>query len=96
MAFYWGSLIFSNKKLASNFEFLQKNGLQLPSKMTDLSQFLIYLKELQIYKRNADHSNRMAKLLSDKIKEIKSIEIVYPVQANQFLLSSKKAYIQAT
>ena len=86
-------LIFSNKKLTSNFEFLQKNGLQLPSKMRYISsQFLIYLKE-QIYKRNADHSNRMAKLLSDKIKEIKSIEIVYPVQANSVFVKLEKKHI---
>jgi threonine aldolase len=35
-----------------------------------------------LWRRNAEHANRMAQLLEQALREIPGIKIVYPVQAN--------------
>jgi threonine aldolase len=35
-----------------------------------------------LWRRNADHANRMARLLEQEVKKIPGVKIVYPVEAN--------------
>ncbi len=87
-------LIFNNKKIADGFQFLHKTGLQLASKMRYFSaQFIAYL-EKDLWKINAKHANNMAKLLETKLKEIKSIKFVYPVEANALFIKLEKVLIE--
>jgi threonine aldolase len=36
----------------------------------------------ELWRRNADHANRMAKLLEQEVRKIPRVRIVYPVEAN--------------
>ena len=56
--------------------------MQLCSKMRFLAvQFEAYFKD-DLWRRNAEHSNKMAQLLYDKVKDIPLLKVMYPVQAN--------------
>ncbi len=85
-------LIF-NAKLAEYSKYYRKQAAQLVSKMRFVSaQFLPYLKE-EIWKTNALHSNKMAKLLEQSIRKIKGIEITQKVEANGVFAILPKAII---
>jgi threonine aldolase len=56
--------------------------MQLCSKMRFIAaQFDAYF-ENDLWRRNAEHSNRMAQLLYNSVKDIPGVKVVYPVQAN--------------
>jgi len=79
---YGEAIIFLNKELGNNFKFIRKQGMQLASKMRFISaQFERYLTD-DLWKQNAEHSNKMASLLASKVKEIKQIQITQQVEAN--------------
>ncbi len=74
-------LIF-NPALARYTKYYRKQAAQLYSKMRFVSaQFIPYLQE-EIWKTNATHSNKMARLLADSIEGISAIKITQKVQAN--------------
>jgi threonine aldolase len=76
------AVIFFKKELAENFKYIRKQGMQLASKMRFVSaQFIPYF-EKEIWKTNASHANRMAKLLCEKISLIPGVKITQPVEAN--------------
>jgi len=79
---YGEAIIFLNKKLGQDFKYIRKQGMQLASKMRFISaQFERYLTH-NLWFKSAEHANKMAKLLEDKIKEIPQIKITQKVQAN--------------
>lgn len=79
---YGEAIVFFNKELASDFKFRRKQAMQLSSKMRYISaQFDTYL-EKGIWKANAEHANKMAKLLESKVADISGVKITQKVQAN--------------
>jgi threonine aldolase len=61
---------------------MRKQGMQLVSKMRFIgAQFEAYLNS-GIWMVNANHANAMAKLLFEKVKELKGIQITQKVEAN--------------
>ncbi len=79
---YGEAILFLNKDLGENFKYVRKQGMQLASKMRFISaQFERYLSD-DLWYRNAKHSNKMAQLLADQIKEIPQIKITQEVDAN--------------
>lgn len=76
------SVVFFNKELSGEFKYIRKQGMQLASKMRYIAaQFTEYLKD-DLWLKNAMHSNRMAKLLEEKLRDIPGVEITQEVQAN--------------
>jgi threonine aldolase len=76
------AILIFNPDFAKNTKYFRKQAAQLYSKMRFLSvQFIPYLEE-EIWKINANHSNSMAKLLADKVVNIKKIQITQKVDAN--------------
>ncbi|MCS7087034.1 MAG: beta-eliminating lyase-related protein, partial [Bacteroidia bacterium] len=76
------ALVFFNKAPATFVKFHRKQLMQLASKHRFLAgQFLAFF-ENDLWKKNAENANRMAKLLEAKIREIPEVEIKYPVEAN--------------
>jgi threonine aldolase len=74
-------LIF-NPELAKYSKFYRKQAAQLYSKMRFVgAQFVPYLRD-HIWKVNAEHSNRMAKLLESEIRKINKVTITQKVEAN--------------
>lgn len=56
--------------------------MQLASKMRFLSAQFVALLGTDLWKRNAEHSNRMARLLAERLNGVAGITITQPVQAN--------------
>jgi threonine aldolase len=75
------ALVFFNRD-ATDFKFYRKQGMQLASKMRFISAQFEALLKGDLWRRNAQNSNRMAQLLKDELTKIPQIKIVYPVEAN--------------
>jgi threonine aldolase len=72
----------SNPGLSRDFLYLRKQGMQLASKMRFMSvQFEALLTD-NLWRRSAEHANRMARLLEKEIRRIPSVKVVWPVEAN--------------
>ncbi|HNX80343.1 MAG TPA: low specificity L-threonine aldolase [Prolixibacteraceae bacterium] len=68
--------------MAREIKYLRKQSMQLFSKMRFVSaQFIAYL-EKEIWKKNAEHANKMAVLLEQEIRKIPQIRITQKVEAN--------------
>jgi threonine aldolase len=76
------AVVFFRPELAEDFSFLRKQGMQLASKMRFLSAQMEALLTNDLWRRNAEHANRMARLLEQEVKKIPRVKIVYPVDAN--------------
>src|SRR6185503_13468926 len=75
-------VVIFDKALAVEFLYLRKQGMQLSSKMRFISAQFDALLTDDLWLRNGEHSNRMAKLLERELKKIPQIKIAYPVEAN--------------
>ncbi len=79
---YGEAIIFFNKSLAKNFKYIRKQGLQLSSKMRFIaSQFEALLTD-NLWLTNANHANKMAKILEEKLKALSFIKITRNVDSN--------------
>ena len=76
------SAIILNPALDVELKYRRKQMAQLSSKMRFMAaQFEAYL-STGVWRRNAEHSNRMAQLLCQSLREVPQAKVVYPVQAN--------------
>jgi threonine aldolase len=76
------AIVFFNRKLAENFKFIRKQGMQLASKMRFIAvQFETLLTD-DLWLKSAGHANEMAKLLESEVRNIPALEVAYPVEAN--------------
>ena len=80
------AIIFFNPEDVGNFKYLQKRSGQLLSKMRFLSSQLNAYITKNLWLRNAKHSNNMAKILSEKLQKINSIELAYPTESNEIFV----------
>ena len=76
------AVVFFSKKLARDFLYLRKQGMQLASKMRFISVQFEALLSNDLWRKNAEHANRMAALLAKEVRKIPRVGIVYPVEAN--------------
>lgn len=76
------AVIFFNTSLAKEFKYIRKHGMQLSSKMRYISAQFAALLSNDLWRKNAQHANNMAKLLKEKLKDIPEIKITQPVDAN--------------
>ena len=76
------ALIFFDKKLSGDFKYYRKQGMQLFSKMRFIpAQFGEFLSG-DLWRKNAEHANKMAKILAAEVRKIPQIQITQPVQIN--------------
>ncbi|GMT45054.1 MAG: threonine aldolase [bacterium] len=76
------AVVFFDKNLAKDFEYLRKQGMQLHSKMRFVStQFDRYLTH-DLWKKNAETANRMARLLEKSLRPFSQLKITRNVDAN--------------
>ena len=90
---YGEAVIFFNKQLASNFEFIRKQGMQLASKMRYIAVQFHALLTNNLWLKNAQHANEMAQLLCTELKGIPQITITQKVEANAVFAIIPKRYI---
>jgi threonine aldolase len=79
---YGEAVVFFDKKLATDFKYIRKQGMQLPSKMRYIAAQFEALLSGNLWKRSAEHSNRMAQLLALQLAKIPKIKITQPVESN--------------
>lgn len=76
------SVVLFNPALDVDIKYRRKQMSQLCSKMRFISaQFEAYL-TTGAWRRNAEHSNRMAALLHERLHNVEGVKVVYPVQVN--------------
>ncbi|PTN07773.1 low specificity L-threonine aldolase [Mangrovibacterium marinum] len=76
------AVIFFNAEQATMTKYIRKQSMQLFSKMRFISaQFLAYFDD-QLWKKNAEHANRMARLLEQEIAKVEGVTLTQKTQAN--------------
>jgi threonine aldolase len=76
------AVVLFDATLAAEFPFLRKQGTQLASKMRYLSAQLNAVLADGLWRRNAEHANRMAKLLETLLRLNPDLKVIYRVEAN--------------
>jgi len=76
------AVVFFQPGLSPDFLYLRKQSMQLASKMRFISvQFEASLTD-DLWRRSAEHANRMARVLEKEINRIPEVRIVWKVEAN--------------
>jgi threonine aldolase len=76
------AVVFFNRALSADFLYLRKQGMQLASKMRFIAvQFEALLTD-DLWRRSAEHANRMARVLEAEIRKIPQARVVWKVEAN--------------
>ena len=76
------AVIFFNKALAQEFDYRCKQAGQLSSKMRFLSAPWVGLLKSGTWLNNAEHANRMARLLESQLRTVPGVELLGSGQAN--------------
>ncbi len=76
------AVIFFAKKLSRDFLYLRKQAMQLASKMRFVAAQFEALLAHDLWRRNAEHANRMAALLNKAVSKIPKVKVVYAAEAN--------------
>jgi len=79
---YGEAVVFFDKKRATDFKYIRKQGMHLPSKMRFISAQFATLLGGDLWRRSAAHTNRMARILASELEQIPQIKITQPVEAN--------------
>ena len=88
------AVVFFRPELAREFLFVRKQGMQLASKMRYAAAQMEALLTKDLWKRNAEHANQMARLLERELARIQQVRIVYPVEANGVFAQIPRAAIK--
>lgn len=76
------AVIVLNPDLAEAVPFVRKSAMQLASKMRFISAQLLAVLTDDLWRRNAEHANAMAKRLGDAARSIDGVTVTQQVQAN--------------
>jgi len=92
---YGEAVVFFNPKLAADFKYIRKQGMQLSSKMRFISAQFEAMLSGNLWRRGPEHANRMAQLLAGELAKLSQIKITQPVEANGVFAEIPKKYISA-
>lgn len=88
------AIVFFGGGTGDRFPFLRKQGMQLASKMRFIAaQFSALLTE-DLWRRNAEHANRLAVMLAERVQVLEGIEITQPVESNAVFARIPRAAIE--
>ena len=90
---YGEAVVFFDQSLASDFKYIRKQGMHLPSKMRFISAQFEALLSGNLWRRGAAHANRMAQLLGSELAQVPRIELTQPVESNGVFATIPKEYI---
>ena len=79
---YGEALVFFEPALCENLKYSRKQGMQLASKMRFISAQFEALLSNDLWRRNAEHANRMARRLAQEVQKIPRVKITQKVEAN--------------
>jgi threonine aldolase len=87
------AVVFFNRALGKDFLYLRKQGMQLASKMRFIAvQFEALLTD-DLWRRSAEHANRMARVLEAEVKKVPQLKIVWKVESNGVFAQIPRAAI---
>jgi threonine aldolase len=90
---YGEAVVFFDKARASDFKYIRKQGMQLPSKMRFISAQFEALLSNDLWRRGAAHANRMAQLLGSELAQVLKIKLTQPVESNGVFATIPAEYI---
>jgi len=76
------AVVFFERALSHDFLYLRKQGMQLASKMRFIAVQFEALLSNDLWRRGAEHANRMARLLEAEVRKIPQVRLVWKVEAN--------------
>ena len=76
------AVIFFDPALGADFLYLRKQGMQLASKMRFIAAQFEALLTGDLWRRSAEHANRMARVLEAEVRKIPGVRVVWKVEAN--------------
>jgi threonine aldolase len=89
------AVLFLGGLAPEDFPFIRKQGMQLASKMRFLSAQFIALLSGDLWRRNAEHANRMARLLAERVRGVRGVTLTQPVEANGVFVRLPPEHISA-
>ena len=92
---YGEAVVFFDKKLATDFKYIRKQGMHLPSKMRFVSAQFETLLGTDLWRRSAAHANRMARLLATELEKIPNVKLTQPVEANGVFAEIPEKFVPA-
>jgi threonine aldolase len=92
---YGEAVVFFDKRRASDFKYIRKQGMQLPSKSRFISAQFEGLLSGDLWRRSAAHANRMAQLLGSELTKVPQITLTQPVEANGVFAVIPRKYVPA-
>ncbi len=91
---YGEAVVFFDRQLASEFDYRCKQAGQLASKMRFLAAPWLGLLEDGALLRHAEHANRCARSLSDRLAAIPGVQLVHPTEANAVFIQIPEQTIE--
>src|SRR5579863_1143903 len=88
------AVVFFNAALGADFLYLRKQGMQLASKMRFIAAQFEALLTNDLWRRSAEHANRMARLLEVELRKIPQVRVVWKVEANGVFAQIPRAAIE--
>lgn len=88
------AVVFFDRALSGDFLYLRKQGMQLASKMRFIAVQFEALLTNNLWKRSAEHANRMARVLEAEVRKIPQVRIVWKVEANGVFAQIPKSAIE--
>ncbi|HLV88367.1 MAG TPA: low specificity L-threonine aldolase [Candidatus Sulfotelmatobacter sp.] len=76
------AVVFFDRALSKDFLYLRKQGMQLASKMRFIAVQFETLLTNDLWRRSAEHANRMARVLEAEVRRIPQVRVVWKVEAN--------------
>jgi threonine aldolase len=76
------AVVFFDPRLSQDFLYLRKQSMQLASKMRFVAAQFEALLTDDLWRRSAEHANRMARLLEKAVSRIPGVSVVWKVEAN--------------
>jgi threonine aldolase len=90
---YGEAVVFFNKAVGRNFKYTRKQGTHLPSKMRFISAQFEALLSNDLWRRNAEHANRMAQVLARELALVPQITLTQEVESNGVFAVVPKKYV---
>ncbi len=76
------AVVFFDPKPAADVLFIRKQGMQLASKMRFIAAQFEALLADDLWRRSAEHANKMARALEKAVSSIPGVKVMWPVEAN--------------
>src|SRR5438132_4301536 len=92
---YGEAVVFFDPRMARDFKYIRKQGTHLASKMRFISAQFEALLTNNLWRKNAAHANRMARILATELGKIPRIKLTQKVEANGVFAIVPRRYMAA-